>query len=52
MTGLTYKELRNLNMTTKQVMLGKTPSIQYKWHTKMAIVLLNLKFGIGGMAKY
>lgn len=28
------KELRNLNMTTKQVMLGKTPSIQYKWHTK------------------
>lgn len=34
MTGLTYKELRNLNMTTKQVMLGKTPSIQYKWHTK------------------
>lgn len=28
------KELKNLNMTTKQVMLGKTPSIQYKWHTK------------------
>ena len=28
------KELRNLSITTKQVMLGKTPSIQYKWHTK------------------
>lgn len=28
------KELSNFNMTTKQVMLGKTPSIQYKWHTK------------------
>lgn len=28
------KELRNLNMTIQQVMLGKTPSIQYKWHTK------------------
>lgn len=28
------KELKNLNITTEQVMLGKTPSIQYKWHTK------------------
>lgn len=28
------KELKNLNMTTEQVMLGKTPSIHYKWHTK------------------
>ena len=28
------KELRNLNVATKQVMLGKTPSIQYKWYTK------------------
>lgn len=28
------KELRNLSITTKQVMLGKTPSIQYKWYTK------------------
>lgn len=28
------KELRNLNMTTQPVVLGKTPSIQYKWHTK------------------
>ena len=27
------KELNNLNMTAEQVMLGKTPSIQYKWHT-------------------
>ena len=28
------KEHKNLNMTTEQVMLGKTPSIHYKWHTK------------------
>ena len=28
------KELKNLNITTEQVMLGKTPSIQYKWYTK------------------
>ena len=28
------KELKNLNITTEQVMLGKTPSIQYTWHTK------------------
>lgn len=28
------KELRNLNVITKQVMLGKTPSIQYSWYTK------------------
>lgn len=28
------KELRNLSITTKQVMLGKTPSIRYKWYTK------------------
>lgn len=28
------RELRNLNMTTKHVMLGKTPSIQYTWHTR------------------
>lgn len=34
MTDLTHKGLRNLSITTKQVMLGKTPSIQYKWHTK------------------
>lgn len=27
------KELRNLNITTKHVMLGKTPSIQYTWST-------------------
>lgn len=28
------REIRNLNMTTKRVMLGKTPSIQYTWHTR------------------
>ena len=28
------KELKNLKITTEQVMLGKTPSIQYKWYTK------------------
>lgn len=28
------KELRNLNMATKHVMLGKIPSIQYTWHTR------------------
>lgn len=28
------REIRNLNMTTKRVVLGKTPSIQYKWYTK------------------
>ena len=28
------KELKNLKMTTKQVMLGKTPSTQYTWHTQ------------------
>lgn len=28
------KNLRQLNMTTQQVMLKKTPSTQYKWHTK------------------
>ena len=28
------KELKNLNMTTKHVMLRETPSTQYIWHTK------------------
>ena len=28
------KELKHLNMTTKHVMLGDTPSTQYIWHTK------------------
>lgn len=28
------KELRNLNMATRHVMLGKIPSIQYTWHTR------------------
>ena len=37
------KGLRNLNMTTKQVMLGKTPSIQYKWHTKNGNLVAEFK---------
>ena len=48
---LTNKEFRNLDVTTKQMMLGKTPSIQYIWRTNNAILLLNLRFGIGGMEK-
>lgn len=28
------KELKNLNMTTKKVMLGDTSSTQYTWHTQ------------------
>lgn len=28
------KELKNLKITTKQVMLGETPSTQYTWHTQ------------------
>lgn len=28
------RELKNLNMTTKHVMLWKTPSIQYTWYTR------------------
>lgn len=37
------KELRNLNMTTKHVMLGKTLSIQYTWHTKNGDVVAEFK---------
>lgn len=37
------KELRNLNMTTKHVMLGKIPSIQYTWHTKNGDVVAEFK---------
>ena len=28
------KNIGQLDMTTKQVMLGKTPATQFKWHTK------------------
>lgn len=37
------KELRNLNMTTKQVMLGKTPSTQYTWHTDNGDIVAEFK---------
>ena len=37
------KELKNLNMTTKQMMLGKTPSIQYTWHTKNGDIVAKFK---------
>ena len=37
------KELRNLNMATKHVMLGKTPSIQYTWHTKNGDIIAEFK---------
>ena len=30
-------------MTTEQVMLGKTPSIQYKWHTKNGNLVAEFK---------
>lgn len=37
------EEHRNLNVTTEQVMLGKTPSIQYKWHTKNGNLVAEFK---------
>ena len=37
------KELKNLNITTEQVMLGKTPSIQYKWHTNNGDIVAEFK---------
>ena len=37
------KEFRNLDVTTKQVMLGKTPSIQYTWHTKNGDIVAKFK---------
>lgn len=37
------REIRNLNMTTKRVMLGKIPSIQYKWHTKNGDLVAEFK---------
>ena len=39
------RELRNLNMTTKHVMLGKTPSIQYTWHTRTDAVFGGIRHG-------
>ena len=39
------RELRNLNMTTKHVMLGKTPSIQYTWHTRTGAVFGGIRHG-------
>ena len=37
------KEIRNLDMTTNQVMLGITPSIQYTWHTKNGDIVAEFK---------
>ena len=37
------EEHRNLNVTTEQVMLGKTPSIQYKWHTENGNLIAEFK---------
>ena len=37
------KEFRNLDMTTKQMMLGKTPSIQYIWCTNNGDVIAEFK---------
>ena len=37
------KEFRNLDVTTKQMMLGKTPSIQYTWHTKNGDIVAKFK---------
>ena len=37
------EEYRNINITAKQVMLGKTPSIQYKWHTKNGNLVAEFK---------
>lgn len=37
------EELINLNMATQQVMLGKTPSIQYIWHTNNGDIVAEFK---------
>lgn len=37
------KELRNLNVAMKQVMLGKTPSIQYTWNTNNGDIVAEFK---------
>ena len=40
---LTNKEFRNLDVTTKQMMLGKTPSTQYIWRTNDGDVVAEFK---------
>ena len=40
---LTNKEFRNLDVTTKQMMLGKTPSIQYIWRTNNGDIVAEFK---------
>lgn len=37
------KKFRNLDVTTKQVMLGKTPSIQYTWRTNNGDIVAEFK---------
>ena len=37
------KEFRNLDVTTKQMMLGKTPSIQYIWRTNNGDIVAEFK---------
>ena len=37
------KELRDLNMTIKHVMLGKTPSTQYTWSTSNGDIVAEFK---------
>ena len=37
------KEFMNLDVTTKQMMLGKTPSIQYTWHTNNGDIVAEFK---------
>ena len=40
---LTNKEFRNLDVTTKQMMLDKTPSTQYIWRTNDGDVVAEFK---------
>ena len=40
---LTNKEFRNLDVTTKQMMLGQTPSIQYIWRTNNGDIVSEFK---------
>ena len=37
------KEFRNLDVTTKQMMLGKTPSTQYIWRTNNGDIVAEFK---------
>lgn len=37
------KEFRNLDVTTKQMMLGKTPSIQYTWRANNGDIVAEFK---------